>query len=374
MSCFHPLKAFPVGVHPSGKTKYKICSYNVHHVEILENGSVIPCTVPDRGGYCSKYISEFVEIPCGKCSGCKIDYSRQWANRCMLELEYHKSAYFVTLTYDDLHVPRTWYADPHTGEALPAYTLCKRDIQLFFKRLRKHFPDQKIRYFGCSEYGPKTQRPHYHFIIFGLELDDLEIYKQNKVVADGESMCYNYYNSKTLEKLWSFPARVNFPNTVQGVYDSPCNNEPTLAGYVVVGKVTWETCAYVARYVTKKLVGPYSEYYDYFNLEHPCTMMSRKPGIARQYYDDHPDLMKYSYINVSTPDGGKKFAPPRYYHKLFDVDDPEASAQMKEVRKAKALAMKEAKLAKTDLDYLSYLEVEEHAFEDRIKALTREVI
>lgn len=366
MSCFHPLKAFPVGVHSSGKTKYKICSYNVHHVEILKNDSVVPCTVPDRGGYCKKYISEFTEIPCGQCMGCRLDYSRQWANRCLLELEYHKSAYFVTLTYDDLHVPRTWYADPDTGEALSAYTLCKRDIQLFFKRLRKHFPEQKIRYFGCSEYGPKTMRPHYHFIIFGLELDDLELYKQNKVLVNSESLCYNYYNSKTLEKIWSFPPRVDFPLLEL--------NEPSLAGYVVVGQVTWETCAYVARYVTKKLTGESSHFYSNFNLEVPCTMMSRKPGIGRKYYDDHPDLMKYSYINVSTPNGGKKFAPPKYFNRLFDLDYPEESAKLKEVRKSKALANIQAKLDKTDLDYLSYLEVEEQAFEDRIKKLKREVL
>lgn len=86
-------------------------------------------------------IDMLIKIPCGKCVGCRLEYSRQWANRCMLELQYHDSAYFCTFTYDDDHVPRTYYPDPETGEAFPAMTLQKRDFQLLMKRIRKHFPD-----------------------------------------------------------------------------------------------------------------------------------------------------------------------------------------------------------------------------------------
>uniref|UniRef100_A0AAU8AVW2 Replication initiator protein n=1 Tax=Dulem virus 134 TaxID=3145611 RepID=A0AAU8AVW2_9VIRU len=363
MSCSHPLKAFPVGLYPSGKTKYKICSYDINHVEILENGSVVPCTVPDRGGYCKRYIKDFVEIPCGKCMSCRLAYSREWANRCLLELEYHKSAYFVTITYDDWHVPRTYYGNPNTGEALPSMTLCKRDIQLFFKRLRKKFPDQHIRYFGCGEYGPSTMRPHYHFIIFGLDLNDLKVYSKS-------SQGYNYFTSKSLEECWSFPVRSQ-NGTKQGLYDSPYISTP--AGYIVVGEVTWETCAYTARYMTKKLNGPEAQFYEDFNLVPPCSFMSRKPGIGRYYYDDHPDLFKHEYINVSTPTGGRKFRPPKYFDRLFDLDEPELSSELKVTRKKMAEASKAAKLAQTDLDYLSYLQVEENSLLDRIKSLKRSV-
>ena len=117
--------------------------------------------------------SALVPLPCGQCIGCRIDYSRQWANRCLLELKYHDSAWFCTFTYDDDHVPRTYYPDPETGEAIPALTLQKRDFQLLMKRIRKKFENDKIRFFMSGEYGSQTFRPHYHAILFGLHLDDL---------------------------------------------------------------------------------------------------------------------------------------------------------------------------------------------------------
>uniref|UniRef100_A0AAU8B1Y7 Replication initiator protein n=1 Tax=Dulem virus 119 TaxID=3145596 RepID=A0AAU8B1Y7_9VIRU len=362
MSCSHPLKAFPVGTHPSGKVRYKICSYDIDHVEILESGSVVPCKTSFRGAYCKRYVREFVEIPCGKCMACRLAYSREWANRCLLELQYCDSAYFLTITYDDLHVPRTFYGNPETGEALPSMTLCKRDIQLFFKRLRKAFPDCHIRYFGCGEYGPKTMRPHYHFIVFGLVLDDLEVYSRSQ-------QGYKYYTSKKLNSCWSFPAR-----NMLGEYNNPNSpNNSTPAGYIVVGNVTWETCAYTARYMTKKLNGPEAQFYSDFNLVPPCSFMSRKPGIGRQYYDDHPDLFEHEFIHVSTEKGGKSFKPPKYFERLFELDEPEISSELKATRKKMAEFTKQAKLARTDLDYLSYLQVEEDSLLDRIKSLKRSV-
>ena len=178
---------------------------------------------------------EIVQVPCGQCIGCRIDRSRQWANRCMLELQYHDSAYFATLTYDDFHVPKAYYADPATGEAHQSLTLCKRDFQLWMKRLRKKFGDDKIRFFACGEYGGSTRRPHYHAILFGLHLDDLVKYK---TVKEGDGY-YTYYNSESFQSPWPY-------------------------GFAVIGQVTWESCAYVARYVTKKLTGEQADFYQKF--------------------------------------------------------------------------------------------------------------
>ena len=74
--------------------------------------------------------------------------------------------WFCTFTYDDDHVPRSYYPDPETGEAIPSLTLCKRDFQLLMKRIRRRFPDDHIRFFACGEYGSQTFRPHYHAIVF----------------------------------------------------------------------------------------------------------------------------------------------------------------------------------------------------------------
>lgn len=340
MSCYHPLKGFPIGLTENGKTKYKVTSYECTHVYsrlgsdkwLAESG--IPFKSHDR-----KIVEDFIEIPCGQCLGCRLQYSREWANRCMLELEYHDSAYFVTLTYDDDNVPRSFYSDPETGEAFESLTLVKRDFQLFMKRLRKRFGEDKIRFFMSGEYGSTTFRPHYHAIIFGLHLDDLTEFANS-------NLGHKYYNSQSLSECWQ-------------------------KGYAVVAPVTWETCAYTARYVMKKLKGSEAVFYENFNLQPEFTLMSRKPGIAYQWYREHPDVYDFDYINLATEKGGLKFKPPKYYDRLFDVENPEKSAEVKAIRKKMAIEIQKAKLQRTDLDYTQMLEVEERNKAAKIKCLER---
>ena len=88
MSCYHPLKGFPIGLTNSGKTQYKIVPYSVDHVE-LRNGKWVPIDCHMRSDAATKAVWDYIQIPCGKCVGCRLDYSRQWAYRCMLELENH---------------------------------------------------------------------------------------------------------------------------------------------------------------------------------------------------------------------------------------------------------------------------------------------
>lgn len=355
MACYHPLKAFPIGLTDAGKTKYKIVPFAVHHIEVQQNGTFIPVSTDFLSPYARKNIVEFIQIPCGQCIGCRLEYSRQWANRCMLELEYHDSAYFVTLTYDDDHVPVSYYGDPDTGLATPSLTLRKRDFQLFMKRLRKAFPDDHIRFFASGEYGSQTFRPHYHAIIFGLHLDDLILYKKS---PDNK---FSYFNSASLQRCWS-------------VIESRKNSTNPLAvpiGFAVVAPVTWETCAYTARYVMKKLKGPEAVFYEEFNIEPPFTLMSRKPGIARQWYEDHPDCYDYEYINVSSEQGGRKFRPPKYFDSLLEIDDPDKLLELKETRRRMAEASKAAKLESTTMSYLELLQVEENNKMDKLKKLER---
>lgn len=348
ISCYHPLKAWYTGeTHSSGKPKLNITPYE--------------CTYPTIDPAKITVLPHWVEVPCGQCIGCRLERSRQWANRCLLEMQDHPvgTCWFVTLTYDQFHLPWSWYSDDSTGEAIPSQTLCRRDFQLFFKRLRKN-TGQKFRYFGCGEYGPSTFRPHGHFNLFGLVLDDLT------PLPGRSAQGFTYYNSPTLDRAWSFPCRDEFGNDMDSVR--------SLAGFVVVTPISWETCAYTARYITKKLTGPLGLYYDYFNIEPPFSMMSLKPGIGRMYYDSHPDLYDFEYINVSTEKGGRKFRPPKYFDRLFDIDHPEESAVMKKDRKRKAELSKKLKLENTDLSYLEYLQVEEDALYDRIKSLRRDLV
>lgn len=350
MSCYHPLKRWSVGVNPlTGKSRGIVTGYLADHLDVLGSDRFEVSHVSDVSSRAVGTIRDFQEIPCGRCIGCRLEYSRQWANRCMLELQYHKHAYFVTLTYNDVHIPEGFYCiNEDTGEAAISWTLRLKDFQDFMKRVRK-YKGVGIRYFACGEYGSQTFRPHYHAIIFGLQLEDLVPFGKNP-------LGHQYFRSEFLEKCWSqrLPGKV---------YES--------LGFVGVAPVTWETCAYTARYVMKKLKGPEAQFYDDYGLEPPFTVMSRKPGIADQWYHDHPGCMEQDYINISTPTGGRKFKPPRYYEQKYDIEYPESSAARKKLKKDLALEFQKLKLQRTDLSYLEMLQVSEEYKKAQISGLQR---
>lgn len=320
MSCFHPLSA--VDISPSGAEKAEIRF------------------ILDRRPYPA---DRWLDLPCGKCIGCRLDYSREWANRCMLELSYHRSSYFCTFTYDDEHLPVTYSADPSTGECIqPVSTLRRRDAQLLLKRIRKKFNNCSIRFFGSGEYGSLSLRPHYHIILFGLELDDLSTYKKGDKVG-------MYYNSESLQSCWPF-------------------------GYVVVSQVTWETCAYVARYVLKKRKTTEKDVYELAGIEPEFSMCSRRPGIGRQYYEDHPDLFRFQYINIPGETSGTKIPPPNYYKRLLRVDNPSLANQLSSKNRYAFKMQESLKKGLTDLDYYDILQLEEEQKQKRILSLRRNII
>ena len=109
--------------------------------------------------FVKKIEKKWYDLPCGKCPVCKTRRVSQWTFRMMKELEVSESAYFITLTYDTLHVPLT---------KKKLMTLRKSDFQKFMKRLRKKHKS-KLRYYMCGEYGENYWRPHYHVILFNLD-------------------------------------------------------------------------------------------------------------------------------------------------------------------------------------------------------------
>lgn len=178
-----------------------------------------------------------VPVPCGHCLGCNMDYARQWADRMVLELQTCPKAIFVTLTYRPSDLPLT-----ESGNA----TLLKRHPQLFLKRLRRYFPNRHIRYYLCGEYGSKTYRPHYHAILYGLSLDDFP----DRKLRSCNELNQPFYSSDIFANIWSY-------------------------GFCLISSVSWETCNYVARYVTKK-----QKSFDYGDRLPPYNVASRKPGLG----------------------------------------------------------------------------------------------
>jgi hypothetical protein len=235
-------------------------------------------------------------IPCKQCIGCRLDRSRQWAIRCMHEASLYEDNCFITLTYANEHLPKN-------------KQLCERDMQLFFKRLRKRFKGIKIRYFYAGEYGDpkKTRRPHYHVILFNLDFADKKYWKTVKG--------FPYYKSKLLdEKIWK-------------------------KGFCVLGGVTFESAAYTARYVTKKVNGKaaeqhYKAYNPYtgesYQLIPEYSRSSTSRGIGYDYYKKwFSDIYPSDEVVVR----GHVCKPPEYYDRMLEQEHPEMYLQIKARRK-----------------------------------------
>ena len=224
-----------------------------------------------------------VEVPCGQCIGCRLDCSRIWAARCENEASLHDQYCFITLTYAPEFLPKDG-------------SLNTEDIQGFFKRLRRRIEPRQVRYFQCGEYGSLLSRPHHHAILFGFDFPDKKLFQ----VRDGVRL----YVSEMLSQLWPF-------------------------GYSTIGDVTFESCAYVARYITKKVTGDFAEEH-YEGRKPEYITMSRRPGIGREWLEKYlSDVYPEDALIIRD---GIKMKPPRYYDALYDKIDPEAFALIKRKR------------------------------------------
>lgn len=252
-----------------------------------------------------------VELPCGKCIGCRLEYSRQWAMRIMHEASQHRENTFITLTFDDEYLPEN-------------LSIEKREWQLFLKKLRFELAPKKIRFFMCGEYGTDQDlielginalgRPHYHAIIFGHEFQD-------KKPAPQSTPQNIQYTSDTLAKVWG-------------------------KGFVTVGDVTFESAAYVARYVVKKVTGDQAiDHYQHLDpesgeiyLREPeFCLQSRRPGIGRTWFDKYSGDLQKAFITVN----GVKMQPPKYYDTLFEAKYPFRMDEIKQLREEELIANQE---------------------------------
>lgn len=203
------------------------------------------------------YIDNVGTVPCGKCVGCRIARTREWALRLLHESCYFDKTCFLTLTYDDEHLPRTG-------------GLVKSHLQLFFKLMRL---DYDIKYFACGEYGDLFGRPHYHVILFGINRDSECFYDDD----DGKSRCVYWHN-----------------------------------GFINVGNVSVDSINYVTGYVQKKYSGKLAKEM-YGDKLVPFCVMSK--GLGKRYLIDN---VGYAINHVSMRYKGKDVGLPRYYKKIID--------------------------------------------------------
>ncbi|AXH75962.1 MAG: replication initiator protein [Microviridae sp.] len=275
---------------------------------------------------------EPIDLACGRCIGCRLERSRQWAIRCVHEASLHENNCFITLTYNPASLPST-------------NSLVLKHFQDFMKRLRKKF-GSNVRFFHCGEYGevcehcrkskyycecnkykPYIGRPHYHACLFNIKFPDQEKWKKLK----GNQL----YTSEILTKLWG-------------------------KGFCSIGELNFETAAYVARYITKKISGPNAEqHYTIYNhltgeinkIKPEYITMSRRPGIASGW------LTKFKsdiYPSDFVVHAGKKMPLPKFYNRILELDesiDFDLIKRMREIR---------AKQKNTDLGAARYAALTHH--------------
>lgn len=247
------------------------------------NGKRIVAFSPDGG-------THPIALPCGRCMGCRLDRARSWALRLQLESLSHKTSCFLTLTYDEDHIPEHDSLNP-------------TDLQRFIKRLRKRISPINIRHYCVGEYGGKFERPHYHAIIFGYDFPDRRVYLDRPAGRID--------NSTILTELWPF-------------------------GHATVQDAGIGSFAYVSKYAVKKITGEKAkQWYEWVDDQTgevhqripEFARMSRRPGIGADWLQKYyKDLYPKGYV---TNGKGVKFPPPEYFNKLYERWFPE---QMEELR------------------------------------------
>lgn len=265
-------------------------------------------------------------IPCGTCEGCKIDKANDWATRAYLESLNHEKNCFLTLTYDNEHLPKP-------------KTLVKRDLQLFWKKLRKQIAPQKIIYLAAGEYGLRTRRPHYHCAIFNYWPHDAKPYKKNEM---GDIL----YTSETLSKIWG-------------------------NGFIILGTLTYQSAAYIARYVYKKAYGG-----DTLNLKKhqipEFITCSKRPAIAKNYFFDNEKwqkILRNNGIFLPTPNGLKIKPIPRYLLNLYKLWDWANYYQWQEKQRQNRIKNQEQIMSKTDKTIGWYLQQQKEIKKHKLKIL-----
>jgi len=240
-----------------------------------------------------------MEVACGQCIGCRIDRSKEWAARIVHESQMHQDNCFITLTYNEENLP-------HDG------SLVKEHFQKFMKRLRKKYEPTTIRYFHCGEYGEGLDRPHYHACLFGIDFSDRVPYSQSNDVIT--------YVSDELTEIWG-------------------------KGFTTCGDLNYQTAAYTARYILKKITGNRAEEHyqkvdlrtgELYNIQPEYVTMSlgrkRGEGIGGPFYKKYKTDF-FPADECPIPGKGVYKSVPKYYERIYAETDPDAYEEIKRRRK-----------------------------------------
>ena len=220
--------------------------------------------------------SREIAIRCGQCIGCRVYRAESWTTRILHESKMHSVSTFVTLTYDDEHLPTHG-------------TLHYPHVQKFIRAQRQKLG--KFRFFVCGEYGDQTARPHYHAIFFGLDYPD-------RVRANPLAAKHAVYRSPCLAKLWPHGAHQ-------------------------IGFISPESARYVAQYSVKKVTGKRAA--SHYEKMDPVTgelvsvvpefaRMSLRPALGKTWLEKYgQEILTHDNIVLN----GSFHGIPRYYNELL---------------------------------------------------------
>lgn len=294
---------------------------------------------------------QYETIPCRHCWACQLNYSAEWATRITKETEKSEHNWYITLTYDDEHLPKAedivdsdgvkYDYNPQWEEG----TLYEEDMKRFIKTLRKHFERKNhtaIKYFYCGEYGSETHRPHYHIILLNCPLDIDKLYDCH---VDGKFFKAHWKHTD-IEKWWG-----------QGIVD--------------VAEVEWSCAAYVARYCSKKL--SYQRKEDYYEQGKIPEFIRMSNGIGMDWYEEHKDeIYKNDEMIMKTVKGNiGRVKPPKAYDKKYQEENPELFKKIQKGRKLAADRAEKMLEILTDRSDYENLILKAQKVEQKMKLLPR---
>lgn len=271
-------------------------------------------------------------VPCRKCIECKLDNAKEWAIRSALQCKSSEDNWFITLTYSDEFIP---------VNDKGIFTVSYKDLSRFIESLRKVFTRQgikDIKYLASSEYGSRLNRPHYHLCFFGLPLNDLEL------TGEVSKLGHPYFVSKLVDKIWN-----------KGIHK--------------IGRVTYQSAGYVARYTLKKLSN-----LDYKKLGIEPERLFMSKGIGKKYFEENKEhIYKYDVVNLNTDKVLIKLQPPRYFDRLYEKHNSDHLQEIKNARIVNAKHNLVSRVENSGIGYVNLLGNKQHILHERVKALKRNV-
>lgn len=217
----------------------------------------------------------YLNVPCGKCIGCKKRKANDWRFRLWKEWQSHdpRRCHFVTFTFDDEHLEslRSELSEYKNSDN----DVCRLAVRRFLERYRKYY-GKSLRHWFITELGEETGRIHLHGVLMNFKTGS---YFRDKFFVD----------IPRLRDIWSY-------------------------GHIWVGWMNHKTINYITKYLTK------------FDSTDFKPLMLCSPGIGRSYITSRTVRMHVDYDDGQgmffvTTSNGFKVALPRYYRKFIWDED-----------------------------------------------------